>query len=80
MKITGIDQTSYASSLNRDSIVQGQLRAQVRALGASTGRKLVVVRDAATQRFVVQVLDPGTSTIVDQFPAESILKQMSQSE
>lgn len=76
MKITGTDQTSHASPLPSDLIVQGQLRAHLRMLGTSTGHEFVVLRDPATQRFVVQVLEPGTKTVLDQFPMESILKQL----
>lgn len=76
MKITGIDQTSHTSPLPNELIVPAQLRAHLRALGTSTGREFVVMRDPVTQRFVVRVLEPGTKTVLDQFPAESILKQL----
>lgn len=77
MRITGLDQASQSILfLNNDMTVQGQLLVYLRALGNRTGREFVVLRDAATERFVIQVLGSGTKTVIDQFPAEDILKQM----
>lgn len=35
-----------------------------------------VKRDLQTQRFVVEVLDPASREVLDQFPSESVLKQI----
>ena len=51
------------------------IRTHLRSLGL-VGARFTVVRDPATQRFVVQMLDPDSRTVLDQFPAENILKQL----
>jgi uncharacterized FlaG/YvyC family protein len=43
-----------------------------------TDREYVVVRDPESHRFMVVVLDQTTGTVIDQFPAESILKMLDQ--
>jgi uncharacterized FlaG/YvyC family protein len=43
-----------------------------------TGREYAVIRDPASQRFVVIVRDGETGTVLDQFPPESILKMLTQ--
>jgi uncharacterized FlaG/YvyC family protein len=40
-------------------------------------REFAVVRDPASHRFVVHVMDRGTGTVLDQFPPETILKMLS---
>jgi hypothetical protein len=52
------------------------LRSQVRALGGAVNGTFSVVRDPATQRFVVQLIDPESRTVIDQFPAEDIVKRL----
>jgi hypothetical protein len=76
MRITGNTPITANDASFQDTSVLRQVRAQVRALGNDTGGQFAVVRDPATQRFVVQVLDPNTRAVLDQFPAESILKQL----
>ena len=51
------------------------IQTQLRSLGDGDATRFSVVRDPDTQRFVVQVLDPESKTVVDQFPAEDILKR-----
>jgi uncharacterized FlaG/YvyC family protein len=41
-------------------------------------REFAVVRDPATQRFVVLVRERSTGTVLDQIPAESIVRMMAQ--
>jgi uncharacterized FlaG/YvyC family protein len=41
-------------------------------------REFAVVRDPASQRFVVQVVDKSSGTVIDQFPPEDILKMLAQ--
>jgi hypothetical protein len=43
-----------------------------------TGREFTVVRDAASQRFVLRVVDSQTGAVLDQFPPEDILKMLAQ--
>ncbi|HEX4136711.1 MAG TPA: flagellar protein FlaG [Bryobacteraceae bacterium] len=54
--------------------------ATVRNLNARNipDRKFSVVRDPGSHRFVIQVVDPMTGDILDQFPPEDILKLLSQ--
>lgn len=53
-----------------------RLRGHLRALGDATTGKFSVVRDPATQRFVVQLADPESKTVIDQFPPEDIVKRL----
>jgi uncharacterized FlaG/YvyC family protein len=41
-------------------------------------RKFSVVRDPGSHKFVIQVVDPMTGDVLDQFPPEDILKLLSQ--
>ena len=41
-------------------------------------REFDVVRDPASHRFVVRVVERSTGTVLDQFPPESVLKMISQ--
>jgi uncharacterized FlaG/YvyC family protein len=41
-------------------------------------REYAVVRDPASQRFKVVVLDQNTGAVLDQFPPEDILKMLAQ--
>ena len=75
MRITGIAPTRPVA-LTDSQTVQRQLRSYLRNLGKTTGQRFAVVRDPSTQRFVVQILEADTRTVLDQFPAESILKQL----
>jgi hypothetical protein len=50
------------------------IRSYVRSLGEG-GARYSVVRDPDTQRFVVQVVDPVSKAVLDQFPAEDIVKR-----
>jgi len=43
-----------------------------------TGREYAVIRDPASQRFVVVVRDGETVAVLDQFPPENILKMLTQ--
>ena len=43
-----------------------------------TGREYAVIRDPASQRFVLVVRDGETGAVLDQFPPESILKMLTQ--
>ena len=53
-----------------------RLRAHLRALGDAASGTFSVVRDPATQRFIVQLIDPESQTVIDQFPAENIVKRL----
>lgn len=79
MSIGSQNSDSVSRATQADTAQLKRLRAVAASLNSTkgTGREFVVVRDRATQRFVVQVLEPGTKTVLDQFPAESILKQLS---
>ena len=76
MRITGTNPIPSANPPADDAAVLRQARAYVRTLGDTVGGQFAVVRDPATQRFVVQILDPNTREVLDQFPAESILKKL----
>ncbi|MGA2717146.1 MAG: hypothetical protein ABSG41_29035 [Bryobacteraceae bacterium] len=41
-------------------------------------REFKVVRDPASQRFVMVVVEQSTGTVLDQYPAEDVLKMLSQ--
>lgn len=41
-------------------------------------REFSVVRDPASQRFVVRVVERSTGTVLDQFPAESVLRLLTE--
>jgi uncharacterized FlaG/YvyC family protein len=41
-------------------------------------REFTVVRDSASQRFKIVVLDGQTGAVLDQFPPEDILKMLAQ--
>ena len=41
-------------------------------------REFAVVRDPGSNRFVIVVRDKSTGAVLDQFPAEDILKMLSQ--
>src|ERR1017187_2198751 len=43
-----------------------------------TGREYAVVRDPASQRFILIVRDEETGTVLDQFPPEEILRMLTQ--
>jgi hypothetical protein len=76
MRITGTNSATPTNTVSGDAILLRQVRAQLRAFGGSAGGQLSVVRDPETQRFVIQVLDPETKAVLNQFPAESILRQL----
>jgi uncharacterized FlaG/YvyC family protein len=40
-------------------------------------REFKVVRDPASQRFVIVVLEQSTGTVLDQYPPESVIKMLS---
>ncbi len=65
---------AYAGSSAEDAQLR-LIQTHLRSLGDGAGTRFSVVRDPATQRFVVQVLDPESKTVVDQFPAEEIVKR-----
>jgi hypothetical protein len=76
MKISAANPgTTYAGTSSANAAQLRVLRTHLRSLGDGTG-EFSVVRDPATQRFVVQVLDPASKTVVDQFPAEDVLKRL----
>jgi len=75
MTITSATSTdAYAGSSGNDAQLR-LIQTHLRSLGDGAGTRFSVVRDPATQRFVVQVLDPESRTVVDQFPAEDIVKR-----
>jgi uncharacterized FlaG/YvyC family protein len=41
-------------------------------------REFKVVRDPASQRFVIVVLEQSTGAVLDQYPPESVLKMLDQ--
>jgi uncharacterized FlaG/YvyC family protein len=41
-------------------------------------REFKVVRDPASQRFVIVVLEQSTGAVLDQYPPESVLKMLNQ--
>jgi hypothetical protein len=65
---------AYAGSSGEDAQLR-LIQTQLRSLGDGAGARFSVVRDPATQRFVVQVVDPVSKTVVDQFPAEEMIKR-----
>jgi hypothetical protein len=67
MRITGTSPITSGSTATDDASSLRQARAYVRALGDTAGGVFAVVRDPATQRFVVQILDPNTKAVLDQF-------------
>ena len=66
---------AYAGSSGEDAQLR-LIQTHLRSLGDGAGARFSVVRDPATQRFVVQVLDPVSKAVVDQFPAEDIVKRL----
>lgn len=75
MRITGTN--SIEGYVRSAEISQLQrLRGHLRTLGAAANGTFSVVRDPATQRFVVQLIDPESRTVIDQFPAENIVKRL----
>jgi hypothetical protein len=75
MKINTATQGDHYASSSSDLAQLRVIRTHLRSLGDGDAARFSVVRDPATQRFVVQVLDPESKTVVDQFPAENILKR-----
>jgi hypothetical protein len=65
---------AHAGPLGEDAQLR-LIQTHLRLLGEGAATRFSVVRDPATQRFVVQVLDPESKAVVDQFPAENIVKR-----
>jgi uncharacterized FlaG/YvyC family protein len=76
MKISGDSTPIPAVGQSEDNSVVRQLRSHLRSLGDTAGVEFTVRRDPSTQRFVVQILDPETRAVLDQIPAENILKEI----
>lgn len=74
MKINSANPSNHYADSSGDLTQLRVIRTYLRSLGDGDAARFSVVRDPATQRFVVQVLDPESKTVVDQFPAENILK------
>jgi uncharacterized FlaG/YvyC family protein len=81
--ISRTDPSGPVGANKTDSGQSGNLRnafAAVRKLNNLdiADREFSVVRDPASHRFVVVVLDRSTGTVLDQFPPEDILKMLTQ--
>lgn len=74
MKITTSNSADAQAGSSADNTQLRFIQSYVRSLGDSGGR-FSVVRDPDTQRFVVQVVDPVSKAVLDQFPAEDIVKR-----
>lgn len=75
MQITAVNSADIYRKTPNEAAQAGSLRTRLRSLGDGAG-EFNVVRDPATQRFVVQVLDPESKAVIDQFPAEDVLKRL----
>lgn len=75
MTITSASPTDAYAGASGEAAQLRLIRTQLRSLGDGDATRFSVVRDPDTQRFVVQVLDPESKAVVDQFPAENILKR-----
>lgn len=75
MQITAVNSAAAYGRTPDEAAQLRSLRTRLRSLGVGAG-EFNVVRDPATQRFVVQVLDPESKTVIDQFPAEDVLKRL----
>jgi uncharacterized FlaG/YvyC family protein len=65
--------SAQSESLRETAIAARQLN----NLGIAD-REFSVVRDPNSHRFVVEVVERSTGTVLDQFPAESLLKLLAQ--
>jgi hypothetical protein len=74
MKITSAASADAQGGSSGDVTQLRFIRSYVRSLGDG-GAHFSVVRDPDTQRFVVQVVDPESKAVLDQFPAEDIVKR-----
>jgi len=74
MKITSGTSADGPGGSSTDATQLRFIQSYVRSLGDG-GARLSVVRDPETQRFVVQVVDPVSKTVLEQFPAEDIVKR-----
>jgi uncharacterized FlaG/YvyC family protein len=86
MEITSLNRIAAAGSrnpeqseLDRNDALRNA-HTTVRTLNSRNipDREFAIVRDPASHRFVVQVLDRTTGDVIDQFPPEDILKFLSQ--
>lgn len=75
MRVTGTNLITADARSAEISQLQ-RLRSQLRLLGDGVTGTFSVVRDPATQRFVVQLIDPESKAVIDQFPAEDIVKRL----
>jgi hypothetical protein len=75
MKIDSASSTHAYAGSSADNAQLRLIQTRLRSLGDGAHTRFSVVRDPATQRFVVQVLDPESNAVVDQFPAENIVKR-----
>jgi hypothetical protein len=75
MTITSAIPTDAYAGYSGDAAELRLIQKQLRSLGDGDAMRFSVVRDPDTQRFIVQVLDPESKAVVDQFPAENILKR-----
>jgi len=75
MTITSVSPIDTYAGSSGDVAQLRLIQKHLRSLGDGDATRFSVVRDPATQRFVVQVLDPESRAVVDQFPAENILKR-----
>ncbi|HXE64443.1 MAG TPA: hypothetical protein VN519_12935 [Bryobacteraceae bacterium] len=75
MRITGTNSIEgYARGGELNQLQR--LRSHLRVLGDAATGTFSVVRDPTTQRFIVQLIDPESQTVIDQFPAENIVKRL----
>ena len=74
MQITSATSADAQAGSSTDATQLRFIQGYVRSLG-DAGARLSVVRDPDTQRFVVQVVDPESKTVLEQFPAEDIVKR-----
>jgi hypothetical protein len=74
MKINSATSADTQDGSSADVTQLRFIQGYVRSLGDGAAR-FSVVRDPDTQRFVVQVVDPVSKAVLDQFPAEDIVKR-----